>query len=86
MIARVITRDETALTWSAKVVEIDQIGVTASARRRGVGAALTRAVRSRSEELHADRLHLTVWEFNHPAQAFFRSQGLQPSMRRMTDP
>jgi ribosomal protein S18 acetylase RimI-like enzyme len=86
VIARVITRPETVLSWGATVVDIDQIGVTSSARRQGVGARLMSVVRSLAEEVDADLLHLTVWDFNQPAKAFFRSQGLNLTMLRMTDP
>jgi ribosomal protein S18 acetylase RimI-like enzyme len=86
VIARVIRRPETVLSWGATVVDIDQVGVTALARRQGVGERLMRVVKSLAEEVDADLLHLTVWDFNQPAQAFFRSQGLNLTMVRMTDP
>jgi ribosomal protein S18 acetylase RimI-like enzyme len=86
VIARVIDRPETILSWGATVVDVDQIGVTARARRQGVGQRLIGVVRSLATEVDADLLHVTVWDFNQPAQAFFRSQGLNLTMLRMTDP
>jgi ribosomal protein S18 acetylase RimI-like enzyme len=86
LVARTVERPETALTWGARIVDIDQIGVAPTARRRGVGAALIRSARQLADSVGADRLHLTVWGFNEDAQVFFRAQGLHFTMRRMTDP
>jgi ribosomal protein S18 acetylase RimI-like enzyme len=85
-LVRVLDRPESPLTWGAKVIEIDQIGVTSDQRRHGVGTALLQAVRKLAEESGTDRVHLTVWGFNEAAQAFFASQGFKQAMLRMTDP
>ena len=40
-------------------------------------------VKALAEEVGADRLQLTVWEFNESAQHFFAAQGLEVATRRM---
>ena len=86
VVTRLVHRPETPLTWPLKLLDIDQIGVNPAARRRGVGAALFRAVRLYADELGVDLVHLTTWEFNVDAQAFFSANGMKRAMWRMTDP
>lgn len=86
VIARVVERPETPLTWGGTLVDIDQICVLPGARRHGVGSKLVRAVRTLASEVGADWLHLTVWDFNREAQDFFRAAGMKTAMWRMTDP
>jgi ribosomal protein S18 acetylase RimI-like enzyme len=84
VIVHIISAPDTPLTRAATVVDIDQVGVHPHARRQGVGRALLDRVKALAEEIGADRLQLTVWEFNEPAQRFFAAQGLEVAMRRMT--
>ena len=86
VLVRVYTIPETPLMWGANVVDVDEIGVTNTRRRQGVGRELFKEVGRLAKTVSADRLHLTVWEFNESAQAFFRFQGLKVAMHRMTDP
>ena len=86
VIARVIRRLQTPVTWAATIVDIDQIGVSPSARRRGVGHNLFQAIRELANEVSATLLHLTTWEFNTGAQSFFEAEGLAVEMRRMAMP
>ena len=86
VIARSLERPETPLTWGGTLVDIDQIWVLPGARRHGVGIELVRAVRALADDLGADWLHLTVWDFNQEAQAFFKAAGMKRAMWRMTDP
>jgi ribosomal protein S18 acetylase RimI-like enzyme len=86
VLVRLLTRPDTPLTWGGTTLEIDQIGVTAARRRSGVGQMLFRSVREFAEEAGASRLHLTVWEFNSDAQAFYASAGMSLAVRRMMDP
>ena len=86
VIARVLERAETPLTWGGTLVDIDQICVLPGARRHGVGSELVRAVRALADDVGADWLHLTVWDFNQEAQAFFKAAGMNRAMWRMTDP
>jgi len=83
VMARVLDPPATPLTYGATVVEVDQIAVTPGRRREGVGRALVDAVKQLSDDVGADRLHLTVWDFNEGAQQFFAANGFRTVMRRM---
>ena len=86
IVTRVVHRPETPLTWPLKMLDVDQIGVAPAARHRGIGAELFREARRHAEEVGVDLLHLTTWEFNEGAQAFFAANGMKRAMWRMTDP
>ena len=86
VVTRIVNRPETPLTWPLKLLDIDQIGVDPAARRRGIGAELFRAARRHADEMGVGLVHLTTWEFNADAQAFFASHGMKRAMWRMTDP
>jgi GNAT superfamily N-acetyltransferase len=79
-------RPDSALGWGQTLLELDQIGVAPSARRRGVGHALMNAVRERADEVSAKRTILTTWEFNVDAHRFFEAEGLSTELRRMSMP
>jgi GNAT superfamily N-acetyltransferase len=81
---RVIHRPDTPLNLAQTIVDIEQIGVAPSARRRGVGHDLIEAVRQLAHEVSATLIHLTTWEFNSGAQSFFETEGFSPEMRRMS--
>jgi PhnO protein len=79
-------RPHTPLGWAQTVLEVDQIGVAPSARRRGVGHALFTVVRELADEVSADRIGLTTWVFNFDAHRFFEAEGLETEMLRMSMP
>jgi ribosomal protein S18 acetylase RimI-like enzyme len=79
-------RPDSALGLGQTLLELDQIGVAPSARRRGVGHALMNAVRERADEVSAKRIILTTWEFNVDAHRFFEGEGLSTELRRMSMP
>jgi ribosomal protein S18 acetylase RimI-like enzyme len=84
VLARVVDQPETALTFGARVVVLDEISVDPTARREGVGRALVNAVKALAADLDIDRIDLSVWRFNDEARAFFESQGFMPSTDRLT--
>ena len=86
VLVRVHHRAETPLNCAQVVVDIDQIGVVPSARGRGVGHELMASVRDLANQVSADRILLTTWEFNTDAHRFFESEGLTTEMRRMSMP
>lgn len=45
VVVKVLRKPDSPLRWAQAIVDIDQIGVAPSARRRGVGHELIRAVR-----------------------------------------
>jgi GNAT superfamily N-acetyltransferase len=76
-------RPDTPLSYAQTVLEIDQIGVDPSARRRGVGHALFQAARELADEVSAFRIVLTTWVFNDGAHRFFESEGFDIELHRM---
>ena len=84
VVAVVHQRPDTPFGRAQTVLEVDQIGVTPSQRRRGVGHALLNAVRELADQVSADRIGLTTWSFNVEAQRFFEAEGLAPELIRMT--
>lgn len=67
-------------------LHVDQLGVTARARRRGVGRALMEAVHALADALDVDAVQLDVRAVNHGARTFYEALGYTPAriaMRRM---
>ncbi|MEN3272759.1 MAG: hypothetical protein V7636_1520, partial [Actinomycetota bacterium] len=79
-------RPATPFTRALTILEMDQIGVDADARRRGVGTVLINRVADQASELGADLMMLTVWDFNEVARAAFSSRGFVDAMHRMELP
>jgi len=86
VIAVVYQRLDTPFGRAQTVLEVDQIGVAPSQRRRGVGRALFKAVRELANQVSAERITLTTWSFNVEAHRFFEAEGLAPELHRMTMP
>lgn len=82
-LARVHRLPETELTYAATVVELDQISVEPAARGTGAGRQLIGEVKALAQEVGADRVQLTVWDFNEHARAVFERSGFTTAMRRM---
>ena len=76
-------RAANACSLPQRSLHVDQIGVTASHRGRGVGRLLTDAAKDLAREKGLSRLDLTVWAFNRTAREFFRSQGFGESRLQM---
>jgi GNAT superfamily N-acetyltransferase len=76
-------RGETAHHYGANVIYLHHLSVTATHRRRGIGAALMAALRSRAAERNVARIALDVWLFNRRARAFFKRQGFTPYSQHM---
>ena len=84
VVVKMHQRPDSPLGFAQTLLELDQIGVAPSARRRGVGHALMNAVRERADEVSAKRVILTTWEFNVGAHRFFEAEGFEVEMRRMS--
>lgn len=69
-----------------RAVVIDGLAVAPHARRRGIGAALVRALERWAASLHADALELNVWTFNDDALRFYRALGYDVTRQRLTRP
>lgn len=79
-------RPDHPLSYAARVVELDQLVVTPSARGHGVGSALTEAVLQWAAQLGADSVELTTWTFNDTARQLFTGAGFAPTSMRMSQP
>lgn len=77
---------ETAWRYAAQVVTLDQMGVGARHRGRGVGAQLVAAVRAAAAEAGAAEVRLNVWTFNDGARAFYRRCGFVQAQERLCLP
>ncbi len=62
--------------------ELDQVGVCASHRRRGVGRALVGRVLEQARLAQVTDVELTSWSFNRDARAAFRRLGFVPQLVR----
>ena len=82
-VATLHRRLPTPFTRSLTILEMDQIGVDADARRSGVGSLLLRRIAELRAEVGADLATLTVWDFNEVARAVFRSRGFVDAMHRL---
>jgi len=65
---------------------IDQIGVLASHRRRGVGRAMALHVIGEAQKQGITQIQLNSWAFNQTAHAAFRSFGFAPRFIRFELP
>ena len=59
-------------------LELDQIAVHPTHRRRGLAHAFVELAREEARARGTDRIHLATWQFNKGAQAFFESEGFLP--------
>jgi ribosomal protein S18 acetylase RimI-like enzyme len=69
-----------------RLATVGQLGVTAGARRRGVGRALMAAAEAQARAWGATAVMLSVVAFNADADRFYRALGYAPSVTRMTKP
>ena len=72
-----------ALCFPQKWIYIDQIGVTAKFRRKGVGKKLIEAAQEIARQNQINRLMLDVWNVNQNAKEFFKAQGFNSTIERM---
>lgn len=68
---------------SCKTLYIDDLCVSASSRRGGVGSALMSRAEEYAKEKHCDSLMLNVWEFNRTAVEFYEKCGYKTRTRHM---
>jgi GNAT superfamily N-acetyltransferase len=70
----------------ARYAVLDALGVTESYRRRGVGAALTRALEAWAAASRAEWVELGVYEFNEGARRFYDALGYPTLSRKLRKP
>ena len=64
-------------------LDVDEFGVAAAWRRRGVGRALMDFIRAHARERGFDRVELNMWEFNREALGFYEAVGFSTYRRYM---
>lgn len=82
--ARLVDEAENQWKYAARVVVLDQMGVTPEYQRSGIGESLWHAVREFSIEQRAERIILNVWAFNTAARDFYVKMGFGPFHERMS--
>lgn len=73
-----VHRPEGPYTLPLNYLHIEEFGVDAAHRRRGVGAALVKAVRDIARKQGLKRVDLDAWSFNEGALAFYEAVGFRP--------
>jgi len=77
------TAPEVPILVPRTVACIENIAVSQSYRKKGVGRLLVEAVQEWASLRDATAIELTVWEFNQDAARFYNELGFQPYRRRM---
>jgi len=81
VIARILPAN--AIRPERRFAEIDSFGLTAQARRRGIGRLLMQASEAWARERGLPKLELQVHAFNTGAIAFYETDGFTPMMHRL---
>jgi GNAT superfamily N-acetyltransferase len=72
-----------AIAAERRYVEVDNMVVTPSAQRRGIGSAFLRAASDWAQARGIFSLELSVYDFNEGARALYRGAGFAPVLTRM---
>lgn len=67
-----------AVCFARRWLELDQIGVSPTVRRRGLGRALTEEVLNHARANGFEQVELNTWTFNREAQRVFEALGFEP--------
>lgn len=78
-----IDRPESPYLCARRFYHVEEFGVDAAYRRRGIATALMEFCRREAAEKGFDRLELDVWTFNDGAMKFYESLGFQTYRRYM---
>ena len=81
--ARLVTEPESSWRYASRWLLLDQMGVDARHRSRGIGAALWNAVRETAATEAVSRVVLNVWSFNRDARRFYEQLGFTSFQERM---
>ena len=78
-----IRRPETPYTLARDFYRVEEFGVDARYRRRGVATALVEYMKKDARQEGFDRIELDVWAFNASALAFYEAAGFATYRRYM---
>ena len=76
-IVQYIDRPASAYQCARRFYHIEEFGVDAAFRRRGVGAALLAFCKQEAARMQFPRVELDVWAFNEDAQRFYEAIGFR---------
>ena len=76
-IVQYIDRPASAYQCARRFYHIEEFGVDAAFRRRGVGAALLAFCKQEAARMQFPRVELDVWAFNEDAQRFYEAVGFR---------
>lgn len=76
-IAEYIDRPESPYNCARRFYHIEEFGVDASCRRKGVATALIDFCRREAARMRFERIELDVWSFNEEALKFYEAVGFQ---------
>ena len=76
-IAEYIDRPQSPYLCARRFYHIQEFGVDAAYRRRGVATAMIDFCRREARRMRFDRIELDVWAFNADAKGFYESVGFQ---------
>lgn len=76
-----IDRPASPYRLSQSSVVIDELGVDAAYRRRGVASALVAFCRQEARRKGFERIELNMWEFNEAALSFYEAVGFRTFRR-----
>lgn len=82
--ARLTDEPESLWRYASRIIVLDQMGVDARYRSRGVGERLWNAVRATAIAERVDRVVLNVWAFNGDARRFYERMGFTSFHERMS--
>ena len=82
--ARLVVEPESLWRYASRLLLLDQMGVDARHRSRGIGEALWNVVRETAEAEGVDRVVLNVWSFNRDARRFYEQLGFTSFQERMS--
>lgn len=78
-----IVRPENPFMYVRDFLDVDEFGVDAPYRRRGIAGAMIRFIRDYASEKGFSRIELNMWEFNRGALAFYEASGFRTYRRYM---
>ena len=81
--ARLVVEPESLWRYASRLLLLDQMGVDARHRSRGIGEALWGAVRETAAAEAVHRVVLNVWSFNRDARRFYEQLGFTPFQERL---
>ena len=82
-IAEYMERPQSAYNLARRYYHIEEFGVDAAYRRKGVATALIGFCREEAARMRFPRIELDVWSFNEEAERFYEAAGFKTYRRYM---